>query len=338
MSIDKTEPYKLPFWVRLCNLPLEAWSFNGISTLASRIGKPLIMDAITASMCKHKTRRIGYARVLVEVRAKKGLLENVDVMYQNALNEKIGHKIYKCKKDAKEHNVINAGNEGYSNKQGKNDDGKVQSKKAGKQNVVNQTKPTNQFKSAAWNGVIGEKTKHQDHFKNGSNGDKMKKTGQKGINQYNKFDVPNEFKECELNEPEGMLDREQVDVFISIELKIGIWNIIGMGSSFKQDEIINLIRDEKLNVCVILETHLKSKHLEKVCGEVYGSQNWFSNMRVSDKGCRIIVGQDVNCVNVVNVNISKQVILCMMESTDNHMISFMSRVYAANGGVKRIYL
>ncbi|GJT55366.1 RNA-directed DNA polymerase, eukaryota, reverse transcriptase zinc-binding domain protein [Tanacetum coccineum] len=194
MSIDKTEPDKLPLWVRLCNLPLEAWFINGINALASRIGKHLIIDAMTASMCKHVTGRIGYTKVLVEVRAKKGLPENIDVVYQNALKEKIRHKTFqvkydwtpplctecrvfghsqdKCKKDAKEHNDSNAGNEGCSNEQGKNDDG-------------------------------------------------------------------------------------------------------------------------------------------------------------------IIVEWDGNCVNMVNVNISKQVILYMLESTDNHMVSFMSCVYVANSGVER---
>ncbi|GJS73155.1 zinc knuckle CX2CX4HX4C containing protein, partial [Tanacetum coccineum] len=96
MSIDKNEPNKLPLWVRLCNLPIEARSINGINALASRISKPLIMDAMTASMCKHGTGRIGYARVLVEVQAKKGLPENIDVC------EVFGRSQDKCKKDAKE--------------------------------------------------------------------------------------------------------------------------------------------------------------------------------------------------------------------------------------------
>ncbi|GJR67757.1 hypothetical protein Tco_0013822 [Tanacetum coccineum] len=58
-------------------------------------------------------------------------------------------------------------------------------------------------------GVIAEKNKQHDQSKNGSNGGKMKKTGQEGINQYNKFDVLNELEEGELNEMEGMLNREQ---------------------------------------------------------------------------------------------------------------------------------
>ncbi|GJR48284.1 RNA-directed DNA polymerase, eukaryota, reverse transcriptase zinc-binding domain protein [Tanacetum coccineum] len=44
--VDKTEHDNLPLWVKLCNIPLEAWIVNGVSALASRIGRPLIMDVV----------------------------------------------------------------------------------------------------------------------------------------------------------------------------------------------------------------------------------------------------------------------------------------------------
>ena len=40
---------------------------------------PLIMDAMTASICKLGVGRAGYARVLVEVQANKGLPTKIDV-------------------------------------------------------------------------------------------------------------------------------------------------------------------------------------------------------------------------------------------------------------------
>ncbi|GJX13285.1 RNA-directed DNA polymerase, eukaryota, reverse transcriptase zinc-binding domain protein [Tanacetum coccineum] len=54
------EEDKIPIWVKLCNIPLEAWTVKGISAIASRIGKLLVMDAVTASKCK---QRIGMVRV-----------------------------------------------------------------------------------------------------------------------------------------------------------------------------------------------------------------------------------------------------------------------------------
>ncbi|GKD30370.1 RNA-directed DNA polymerase, eukaryota, reverse transcriptase zinc-binding domain protein, partial [Tanacetum coccineum] len=72
-------------WI-LMNQPLEAWSVKGLSALASRIGKPLTIDAMTTRMCKQGIGRLGYARVLVEVDAKKGLEDHIDVLYRSSSN------------------------------------------------------------------------------------------------------------------------------------------------------------------------------------------------------------------------------------------------------------
>nr|GEW22307.1 RNA-directed DNA polymerase, eukaryota, reverse transcriptase zinc-binding domain protein [Tanacetum cinerariifolium] len=63
----------------LCNVPLEAWTTNGISALASRLGVPLIMYNTTAKMCKVGIGRVGFARVLVEVNASKCLPKEIEV-------------------------------------------------------------------------------------------------------------------------------------------------------------------------------------------------------------------------------------------------------------------
>ncbi|GJR59180.1 zinc knuckle CX2CX4HX4C containing protein, partial [Tanacetum coccineum] len=76
-----------------CNVPFEAWTTRGISALASRIGKPLIMDAITANMCHAGMASNGFAKVLIEVNAEKDLPTKIDVAYKNKLNEIIGTKI-----------------------------------------------------------------------------------------------------------------------------------------------------------------------------------------------------------------------------------------------------
>ncbi|GKE41299.1 RNA-directed DNA polymerase, eukaryota, reverse transcriptase zinc-binding domain protein [Tanacetum coccineum] len=63
------------------DIPLKAWNNKGISQLASSIGKPLIMDVMTANMCQYGRERLGYARVLVEVDARKQFKDGIDVQY-----------------------------------------------------------------------------------------------------------------------------------------------------------------------------------------------------------------------------------------------------------------
>ncbi|PKU76950.1 Uncharacterized protein MA16_Dca001556 [Dendrobium catenatum] len=52
----------VPIWVRVHNLPLVCWNSEGISKIASKIGIPIAVDALTAA----KTR-LTYARICIQV-------------------------------------------------------------------------------------------------------------------------------------------------------------------------------------------------------------------------------------------------------------------------------
>ncbi|GJX96839.1 RNA-directed DNA polymerase, eukaryota, reverse transcriptase zinc-binding domain protein [Tanacetum coccineum] len=85
----------IPLWIKLCNIPLEAWTTKGISALASRVGKQVVMDVVTVSMCKMGVGRVGFARVLAEVSARKPLPYDIEVVYKNGAKEVI------CRKNVK---------------------------------------------------------------------------------------------------------------------------------------------------------------------------------------------------------------------------------------------
>ncbi|PWA70495.1 hypothetical protein CTI12_AA287770 [Artemisia annua] len=87
--IVKETPCKIPVWVRLFNVPLEAWSIKGISSISSRLGRPIMMDKMTAEMCNEGSGRLGYARVLVEISADKEYANSVEINYVDSeLNNK----------------------------------------------------------------------------------------------------------------------------------------------------------------------------------------------------------------------------------------------------------
>ncbi|GJY90406.1 hypothetical protein Tco_0505602, partial [Tanacetum coccineum] len=67
--------------IKLLNVPLDAWTIIGISALASRLGRPLIMDAVTANICHNGKSIMGYAILLAKVDANKELLETIEVVY-----------------------------------------------------------------------------------------------------------------------------------------------------------------------------------------------------------------------------------------------------------------
>ncbi|KAK4384492.1 hypothetical protein Sango_3055900 [Sesamum angolense] len=60
MSLRRQQHTHVPVWIRLKHLPMEYWTEEGLSTVASGIGTPLYSDGITKA-CS----RLDYARVCV---------------------------------------------------------------------------------------------------------------------------------------------------------------------------------------------------------------------------------------------------------------------------------
>ncbi|GKA70908.1 RNA-directed DNA polymerase, eukaryota, reverse transcriptase zinc-binding domain protein [Tanacetum coccineum] len=89
--IEKKTPCKIPVWIRLYNVPLEAWSIKG---------------------------RLGYARVLVKVNAGKEYLEKIEINYVDAI-KKVGNEGFVEVKNRKKNNgnVARMNNGTQGNKQ-----------------------------------------------------------------------------------------------------------------------------------------------------------------------------------------------------------------------------
>ncbi|GKC73793.1 RNA-directed DNA polymerase, eukaryota, reverse transcriptase zinc-binding domain protein [Tanacetum coccineum] len=132
VCFEKAEPCKIPIWVKLLNVPLEAWSVRGISALASRLGKPIMMDNTTVHMCHHGSGRAGYARILVEIEAKKGIHDKIKIVYKDALNCTKQTKFVKVEYNWKPALCVHCEVFGHSDKtckvQMKNDEGNLHGK------------------------------------------------------------------------------------------------------------------------------------------------------------------------------------------------------------------
>ncbi|PWA34057.1 zinc knuckle CX2CX4HX4C [Artemisia annua] len=90
--MEVTEPTSIPLWVKLVNVPMEAWTMKGLSSIASCLGKPIIMDAVTTSLCQTGSGRFGYARVLVEMSVEKEFLNEIEICYRDKDNITVGMK------------------------------------------------------------------------------------------------------------------------------------------------------------------------------------------------------------------------------------------------------
>ncbi|XP_021979876.1 uncharacterized protein LOC110876000 [Helianthus annuus] len=72
-TLKKEELKKVAVWVKLHDVPLVAYSADGLSMLASKIGSPVRVDSYTTDMCNEAWGRISYARALIEISADQEL-------------------------------------------------------------------------------------------------------------------------------------------------------------------------------------------------------------------------------------------------------------------------
>nr|GEZ21663.1 zinc knuckle CX2CX4HX4C [Tanacetum cinerariifolium] len=67
LPLRKDEVTKVHVWVQLHKVPIVVYSEDGLSLNATQIGKPLMLEAFTSSMCVESWGRISFARDLVEI-------------------------------------------------------------------------------------------------------------------------------------------------------------------------------------------------------------------------------------------------------------------------------
>ncbi|GJV32164.1 hypothetical protein Tco_1392564 [Tanacetum coccineum] len=89
---------------------------------------------------------------------------------------------------------------------------------------------------------------------------------------------------------------------------IASWNIRGLNFSPKQREVKQVIFENQLSVCAILESHVSDSKLEKLCSHVFRHWEWTSNSVSCTKGSRIILGWNRNDVDLSVITQDAQVI------------------------------
>nr|GFA97345.1 RNA-directed DNA polymerase, eukaryota, reverse transcriptase zinc-binding domain protein [Tanacetum cinerariifolium] len=109
----------------------------------------------------------------------------------------------------------------------------------------------------------------------------------------------------------------------------------GMNLSPKQNEVRQVIYDNKLSVCAILESHVATRNLERVCKHVFKNWNWISNVMSCLKGTHIIIGWNQNDVDVAVIHQDPQVIHTRIWIKADRKEFICSFVYAFNKYIHR---
>ncbi|XP_021996201.1 uncharacterized protein LOC110893399 [Helianthus annuus] len=385
-KLEKKEVKKVQLWVKIHEVPIAAYTEDGLSLIATTIGEPKMLDSFTTSMCLDSWGRSSYARALIEISADKEFREEITMAIPESEGEGFvketmyveyewsphrcptccvfGHNMDSCPKQPTKpfkqmHEELNRNvqknrstkktpvvdKDGYTEVHGK----KI-AKKVG--TPVNKQKPRFEYRP------IGPKPK----------GDSNKASSSNSTRSNNPFDILNE-EEADLDDSrkestnsgrgndDSNDDVEEVytemDEFMTEGtlkskpkgastpspivkmVSIATWKIRGLNRPLKQKEVRQAVKDFKLSLCVILESHVDVSNLSKVCNSIFRSWDWTSNGGCCDKGTRIIIGWNPAIFDVMILSQSPQVMhIQLVFKIDKRMV-FCSFVYADNYYVSR---
>nr|GEV64479.1 hypothetical protein [Tanacetum cinerariifolium] len=78
-NLLKEDVSTVPVKVKLYGVPVTAFSMDGLSAIATKLGTPLMLDSYTSDMCMQSWGRSSYAIVMIELRADMELKDNIVV-------------------------------------------------------------------------------------------------------------------------------------------------------------------------------------------------------------------------------------------------------------------
>ncbi|GJV37237.1 exocyst complex component SEC6 [Tanacetum coccineum] len=93
----KEELSHVPVWVTFHDVPLVAYTSDGLSLMATKIGTPMMLDSYTNSMCLKSWGRSSYARVLIKINACNDFSDNLVMAVPNPAPRRVVNSMEKGK-------------------------------------------------------------------------------------------------------------------------------------------------------------------------------------------------------------------------------------------------
>lgn len=108
--------------------------------------------------------------------------------------------------------------------------------------------------------------------------------------------------------------RVKVKLFLMLSMNnISCWNVRGFNPSFKMKDMVDLIRENKIGLCGIVETRVAKNRVNSVFNKMFRRWKWMSNVEKCEKNCRIVLGWDPGAYVVTSLFDTDQVMHCVVE-------------------------
>ncbi|GKB17442.1 hypothetical protein Tco_0851365 [Tanacetum coccineum] len=319
-----------------------------------------MLDSYTSTMCLSSWGRSTYARALIEASADKELMESLTIAIPMEKDKGhtlatieveyewtpprcstcliFDHKFDKCPKLPKQDIPTTKDEEGFV---------EVRKKKN-----KNRSKPQRQV-----DGIRFTKPPPKFHYRRVEPDDLSKppetlntKTlipaSKRVISVKNSFDAlesagnDDDYLPASGDKQEDVLNfsDSEVDEEIIVEKRKAASDSSNKGAStpiIQQNEVMHVILENNLSVCVILESHVVDSNLARICARVFRHWDWTSNGTCCDKGTRIILGWNHNDVDVVVITQDDQSIHTRLWLKAERKEVFCSFIYAHNKYTQR---
>ncbi|GKA34928.1 RNA-directed DNA polymerase, eukaryota, reverse transcriptase zinc-binding domain protein [Tanacetum coccineum] len=330
-----------------------------------RLGTPLIMDQVTTSMCKGRTGRFGFARVLIDVEAVKGIPDKVEIVYKNrdgkvtgkksvdvnydwaspvcSFCKVFGHCDKNCVKRPKsieefmeikrEELRKKQENGGYEHVRYKEKSGKRENPKGEKKIDNEELKGKKVYELVEKVSNNKGDTSGNDVVKEQLVDKGSPKTGWKIQNDIinrirksaNKFVV---LKEENKNGNMPMRENEIEEEVIDVYDETS-----GSARKMAQKDIGSSYV-EILNRTV-LETRMKGNKINEIGNRVFGRWNWYDNAFECSRGCRVLIGWDNEKIQGGIVHAFDQAVLCLFEIQSSKQRLFCTFIHVEISGKLR---
>ncbi|GJX69864.1 zinc knuckle CX2CX4HX4C containing protein [Tanacetum coccineum] len=83
----KEELTRIPIWVKFHDVPIQVFEEDGISLIATFIGKLVMLDSYTSAMCNDSWGRGSFARCLIEVNSEADLVDVVTIRISSLIGD-----------------------------------------------------------------------------------------------------------------------------------------------------------------------------------------------------------------------------------------------------------
>lgn len=86
-KLKKEDIKEVVVWVKIHNVPIAAYTDDGLSLLATKLGNPKMLDSYTTTMCTESWGRSSYARALIEISAENEFRDALTIAIPDVDNE-----------------------------------------------------------------------------------------------------------------------------------------------------------------------------------------------------------------------------------------------------------